>query len=186
MRSVVVVPIKSFARAKARLAPVLDQDQRADLARRMAERVLLAAGALPVVVACDDDEVAAWATAHGAEVMWTPGTDLNGSVVATVDVLEARGVSRVTVAHADLPLARDLTSVVGTSGIVAVPDRRGDGTNVMTVPAHVGFPFAYGPGSFARHREIANTMGLPFVEIRRDDLTWDVDEPADLEGLPCG
>jgi 2-phospho-L-lactate guanylyltransferase len=91
----------------------------------------------------------------------------------------------VTVAHADLPLARDLTLVVGTSGIVAVPDRREDGTNVITVPAHIGFPFAYGPGSFARHREIANRMGQRFVEVRPDDLMWDVDEPADLEGLPC-
>ena len=186
MRSAVVVPIKSFARAKARLAPVLDEQARAELARHMAERVLRAAGSLPVLVACDDDEVAAWATAHGAEIAWTPDTDLNGSVTAAVEILANRGVTRVTVAHADLPLAKDLSVVVGTRGIVAVPDRREDGTNVLTVPTSIGFPFAYGPGSFARHRELANTMGAEWIEVRHPDLTWDVDEPTDLDGLPCG
>ncbi len=183
MRSAVVVPVKSFARAKARLAPVLDEHARAELARRMAERVLRAAGSLPVLVACDDDEVAAWARAHAAEVAWTPGTDLNGSVTAAVEILANRGVTRVTVAHADLPMARDLAPVVGTRGIVAVPDRRDDGTNVMTVPTSIAFPFAYGPGSFARHRELANKMGVEFIVVRPPDLTWDVDDPADLEGI---
>lgn len=185
MRSAVVVPVKSFARAKARLAPVLDEQARADLAQRMAERVLRAAGSIPVLVACDDDAVAAWATEHGAEVAWTPGTDLNGSVTAAVAILASRGVARVTVAHADLPLAVDLSLVVGTRGIVAVPDRRDDGTNVLTVPTSIGFPFAYGPGSFARHRELANELGVEFIEVRPPDLTWDVDDPSDLDGLPC-
>lgn len=181
-----VVPVKSFARAKARLAPVLDEQARADLAQRMAERVLRAAGSMPVLVACDDDAVAAWANEHGAEVAWTPGTDLNGSVSAAVEILASRGVARVTVAHADLPLAVDLSLVVGTRGIVAVPDRREDGTNVLTVPTSIEFPFAYGPGSFARHRELANELGVEFIEVRPPDLTWDVDEPSDLDGLPCG
>lgn len=183
MRSAVVVPVKSFTRAKARLAPVLDEAARADLARRMADRVLAAAGSLPVLVACDDDDVAAWARARGAEVAWTPDTDLNGSVTAAVEILANRGVTRATIAHADLPMARDLALVVGVRGIVAVPDRHDDGTNVMTVPTHIGFPFAYGPGSFARHRELANTMGVEFFVVRPPDLTWDVDDPADLEGI---
>src|SRR5690349_17391498 len=105
MRSALVVPIKAFARAKARLADVLDEEARAALARRMAERVLAAAGALPVTIACDDDEVAAWAVEHGASVAWTPGTDLNGAVTLAVASLD---VDRVVVAHADLPHARDL------------------------------------------------------------------------------
>lgn len=181
-RCAVVVPVKSFARAKARLASVLDEPARAALAQEMAERVLAAAGVLPVLVACDDDEVAAWARDHGAEVAWTPGTDLNGAVTAAVEILASRGVTRVTVAHADLPNARDLALVVGTKGIVIVPDRRDDGTNVITVPTSIGFPFAYGPGSFARHLEIANALGVEVIVLRPPELTWDVDEPDDL---PC-
>jgi 2-phospho-L-lactate guanylyltransferase len=180
MRSAVVVPVKSFTRAKARLAPALDEVARAELARSMAERVLSAAGSLPVLVACDDDEVAEWARAHGAEVVWVPGTDLNGAVTMAHDVCAERGVTRVTVAHADLPKARDLSLVVGTKGVVLVPDRRDDGTNVLTVPTSAGFPFAYGPGSFRRHLEVCNRLGLAVTVVRPPELTWDVDEPGDL------
>lgn len=182
MRSAVVVPVKSFALAKARLAPVLDERARADLARRMAERVLTAAGPLPVTIACDDDDVAAWARAHGAAVAWTPGTDLNGSVSQAVAGIAAE---RVVVAHADLPKAKDLTVVVGDSGVVLVPDRKHDGTNVMSLPHDCGFIFQYGPGSFDRHRAEAARIGLDVLVIEPPDLTWDVDDPSDLEGLTC-
>lgn len=184
MRSSVVVPVKSFTLAKTRLAAHLSESQRRALARAMAETVLRAAGDLPVTVTCDDEDVAAWARSRGAAVAWTPGTDLNGAVTAAVAM---SGTDRVVVAHADLPRARDLGGVVGTEGVVLVPDRRDDGTNVLSVPVDAGFRFAYGPGSFARHVAIAASLGLAVTVLRPDDLTWDVDEPADLDGVhvPC-
>jgi 2-phospho-L-lactate/phosphoenolpyruvate guanylyltransferase len=183
-RATVVVPVKSFTLAKTRLATHLSEAQRRALAQQMAETVLAAAGALPVVIACDDEEVASWARAHGATVAWVPGTDLNGAVAAAVGELDA---DRAVVAHADLPRARDLTVIAGTDGVVLVPDRRDEGTNVLSVPVGIDFPFAYGPGSFARHVSIAESLGLAVTVLRPDDLTWDVDEPADLEGIhvPC-
>jgi 2-phospho-L-lactate guanylyltransferase len=178
MRSALVVPVKSFARAKARLASVLDERERAALARTMAERVLAAAGPLPITVACDDDEVAAWAVEHGAAVAWAPGTDLNGAVTLAVDALDA---DRAVVAHADLPNARDLTVAVGDGDeVVLVPDRRRDGTNVLSIPRGAGFVFRYGVGSFERHRAEAARLGLTVVVLEPADLTWDVDEPGDL------
>jgi len=178
----VLVPVKAFSRAKARLAGVLDGPSRASLAREMAGRVLAAADGLAVTVACDDEEVAAWASAAGAQVAWTPGLGLNGAVTAGVDALRQQGVRRVVVAHADLPHARDLTAVVAIDdGVVAVPDRHDDGTNVLVVPADAGFVFAYGPGSFARHRDEAGRLALAFTVLRPPDLMWDVDVPADLE-----
>lgn len=185
MRYAVVVPVKAFALAKARLAPALDAEARAALARRMAEQVLRAAGDLPVTVTCDDDDVAAWARASGAAVAWTPGTDLNGAVTAAVEQLEAGGVDRVIVAHADLPRATDLTVVAGRGGAVLVPDRQRDGTNVLAVPAGSGFRFAYGPGSFERHRAEAVRLHLEVTVLEPDDLTLDIDDPGDLDHL-CG
>lgn len=181
----VVVPVKAFHAAKQRLAPTLAPAERADLARRMAERVLLAAGTLPVVVVCDDPVVRTWAEGLGAVVRWTPGLGLDGAVEAGVAAVEASGADRVVVSHADLPLATDLDRVVGTDGVVLVPDRHRDGTNVISIPAGCGFRFAYGPGSFERHRAEAERLGLS-VDVRVDlDLAWDVDEPADLL-LPGG
>ncbi len=181
----VLVPVKAFGRAKVRLADVLDAPARAALAREMADRVLAATGDLPVAVVCDDDEVAAWAEGHGARVLWRPGHGLNGAVNDAVATLAAEGLDRVLVAHADLPLATGFEELVApTDGVVLVPDRHEDGTNVASVPAAAGFAFAYGPGSFARHCAEAERLGLELTVHRPPRLTWDVDVPADLDLPP--
>ena len=177
----VLVPVKAFSAAKARLAPALDAPARAALARTMADQVVRAAGQLPVTVACDDDEVAEWATSVGAFVAWTLGLGLNGAVEAGVEALAAAGASRVIVAHADLPRAVDLSVVLGPSGVVLVPDRHDDGTNVISLPTGTGFRFAYGPGSFARHQAETARLGLEMTVMRPPGLVWDVDLPEDLE-----
>ena len=179
-----LVPVKAFAVAKARLAPALDAPARAALARTMADQVVRAAGDLPVTVACDDDEVAEWARSVGAEVAWTPGLGLNGAVAAGVEALAAAGAERVIVAHADLPRAADLSIVLGPEGAVLVPDRHDDGTNVVSLPTGKGFVFAYGRGSFARHRAEATRVGLDVTVMRPPDLVLDLDTPDDLRAVP--
>lgn len=185
VRAAVVVPVKAFHAAKRRLTPVLSPDERKRLAQMMATTVVAAAGDLPVTVVCDDDAVRAWAATVGAEALWTPGLGLDGAVEAGVDHVAEAGAERVVVAHADLPLARDLAGFVGGSGVIVVPDRHSDGTNVISIPADSGFRFGYGPGSFRRHRAEATRLGL-HVEVHADpDLGWDVDLPADL-AVPGG
>jgi 2-phospho-L-lactate/phosphoenolpyruvate guanylyltransferase len=175
-----LVPIKAFTSAKVRLAPVLDRDERAQLARHLAEGVLRAAQGLTVAVVCDDTEVASWAQAHGARVIWTPARGLNAAVTEGVAVLGSSGVELVTVAHADLPLVTDLSDLARPDGVVLAADRHEDGTNVACVPARAEFRFSYGPGSLARHVAEAGRLGLPLEVLRRDDLAWDVDVPDDL------
>ena len=185
VRAAVVIPVKGFHAAKLRLAPALSPEARAVLARQMATRVVQAAGDLPVIVVCDDEVVRDWAIEAGATVHWTPGLGLDGAVAAGVEVAADTGAERVVVAHADLPLATGLAHVVGRTGVLLVPDRRADGTNVLAVPAGSGFRFRYGPGSFLRHQAEATRLGL-LVEVRADvELGWDVDIPDDLN-LPDG
>lgn len=179
----VLVPIKAFHEAKGRLDRALSAAERADLARAMATKVLEAAAPLPVAVVCDDSDVADWARARGALVVWEPGRGLNGAVEAGVDHLRTGGVVQVTVSHADLPLATGLAAVGLGPGITLVPDRYGNGTNVIALPADAGFHFSYGPGSFARHRAEAERLGLPVRVLDLPDLAWDVDEPADMVPL---
>ena len=181
MPVVVVVPVKAFADAKARLAPVLDPHERARLARRLADTVVAAAAPLPVVVTCDHDDVRQWALDMGHEVDWTPGLGLNGAVNATVERLATRGIPRVIVAHADLPFARNLARLADGPAVTLVPDRHEDGTNVMSVPTDAGWTFRYGPGSFALHREEAARLGLEVRVLRDRALAWDIDHPEDLD-----
>ena len=175
-----LVPVKSFRAAKGRLAPVLGADTRADLARWCADRVVAAAGELPVFVACDDEDVAEWARSRGATVLWHPGIGLNASVTRSVAELSERGILHVVVAHGDLPRASRLASVVTPDSITLVPDAHDDGTNVAAVPTAAGFAFSYGPGSFRRHVALALDTGLA-VSVRRDPLlALDIDTPSDL------
>lgn len=181
----VLVPVKGFADAKKRLAGHLTVPQRAALARRMAERVVAAAAPLPVFVVCDRADVRDWAGPVGATPIWSPGRGLNGAVTRGVATLAADGFDRVIVAHADLPLATTLAWVAEGDGATLVPDRHEDGTNVICVPAHSGFRFHYGSGSFAKHTAEAGRLGLAVRVVRDPALGWDVDLPRDLD-IPAG
>lgn len=175
-----VVPIKAFHLAKVRLTGVLDPDERAALARWMAARVLAAGRPMTTYVVCDDDAVARFATSVGAEVLWKPGVGLNGAVQSGVADTFAAGHDHVVVAHSDLPLADDLGIVAGRQAIVLVPDRHGDGTNVIALPRGASFEFRYGAGSFRQHLGAVISSGQR-LRVRVDrSLALDVDGPADL------
>ena len=178
----VVVPVKAFAVAKRRLVPALGPAARAGLARRLAAVVVAAARPLPVLVVCEDDEVASWAAGAGAGVVWSPGRGLDGAVADGVAEAAAGGATRVIVAHADLPLARELPALLEVPAeVVLVPDRRRDGTNVAVVPAAAGFSFSYGSRSCDRHVAEGRRLGLSVTVHDDEALAWDVDVPADLD-----
>ena len=180
---VALVPVKAFQQAKQRLGTTLTDHERIRLVRSMAEHVLAACAPLPVAVVCDDEDVAEWASEHGATVVWAPGQGLNGAVRAGVRRLAGAGAQWVTVAHGDLPRARGLGCLAPFDGVTLVPDRRDDGTNVLRLPAACGFEFAYGAGSFRAHRAEAARLGLAVRVLRVPDLAYDVDWPADVAEL---
>jgi 2-phospho-L-lactate/phosphoenolpyruvate guanylyltransferase len=179
----VLIPVKAFARAKVRLSDVLSADERAALARRMAAQVVAASGPLPVRVVCDDGEVADWAVSVGATVSWTPGRGLNGAVQEAVGHAALDGFGRAVVAHADLPFAADLAALAlaAPDEVLLVPDRHGDGTNVLSVPTEAAFRFHYGSGSYRAHLREAARSGLIARTVAAPLLEWDVDVPDDLD-----
>lgn len=180
VETAVLMPVKAFSAAKGRLSVVLDRLARAELARWLAGRVVAAAGDLPTFIACDDDEVAAWADDHGVDVLWSPGLGLNGAVDAGRATIAGKGFDHVVIAHSDLPLATDLAPLAVDGTIVIVPDRRRDGTNVIAMPVGIELPAAYGGGSFLRHVAAARATGCP-IEVRPDPrLSLDIDTPTDL------
>jgi 2-phospho-L-lactate guanylyltransferase len=180
VHAALLIPVKSFTAAKGRLAPVLSPDERVRLARWMADRVVAAAGELPVHVACDDEQVAEWAVGRGATVLWHPGVGLNAAINDSVIELRDARFDVVVVAHSDLPGARDLARLAEPSTIVLVPDHRRDGTNVVAVPTSARFEFSYGPSSFRRHLDAAWGTGLA-VDVRYHHLlARDIDRPDDL------
>ncbi len=176
----VIIPIKSFDLAKGRLATRLSPAERAALAKNMATTVIAAAHDLVVYVVCDDAEVAAFAIAQDANVVWRPARGLNGAVEDGREAAAADGHDRIIVAHGDLPKARDLTWLADATGVLIVTDRRSDGTNVMSLPVDPAFGFAYGSGSADLHRTESERLSWPVEIVHDDDLGWDIDVPEDL------
>ena len=176
----VLIPVKAFADAKLRLSSVLAPDQRNALARWTADRVVAAAGELPVFVACDDPDVAKWASDRGAVVLWHPGVGLNAAVTRSVEQLAQQGIAHVAVVHGDLPRAHGLAGLMVPDSITLVPDAHRDGTNVVAVPSTLGFAFNYGAGSFHRHLALAIASGRQVIVRRDPQLARDIDTPDDL------
>lgn len=183
MQPAVVIPIKSFTDAKGRLADTLSPTQRVELARECAHIVISAAGNMPVYVVCNDAEVATWAQERKAHVVHcaTPGLDV--AVQAGRETAIHNGATHIIVAHADLPLATQLSHVVHDGKVSMVPDRHRDGTNVLAFPAASNFVTAYGPGSFDNHTRIAVSLGLEVVVIDDESLSLDLDTADDLGEL---
>lgn len=174
-----VVPIRSFRAGKGRLAGVLTDDERAGLARSMAQGVLDAAAPLPVYVVTSDDEVVAFASDNGAKVVADPGS-LDGAAEAGRAAVAADGFAMLIVAHADLAQPTPFAWVADFEGVTLVPDRRGGGSNVIALPTRAAFTFAYGEGSRTRHEDEARARGLALRVVDDASLAWDVDEPDDL------
>lgn len=183
MRTAVVIPIKSFALAKGRLADTLSPDQRASLARRCASTVVGAAVDMDVYVVCSDPEVAAWAQAAGCTVVDCPTPGLDNAVQSGRSRAAADGAEHIVVAHSDLPLAHDLSAVVRRGVVTITPDRHRDGTNVLSFPAASAMRTAYGPGSFDNHLRIARSLGLAVEVIVDASLELDLDTADDLAEL---
>ena len=130
-----------------------------------------------------------WLSARG------PSAGLNADVTRAVNTLQGMGAKRITVIHADLPLAtaQEIDRVCGVKqnsrttdtplAAVISPSADHQGTNVLSFDAVHPIPFRYGPNSFNLHREIAQETGAELVTIESETLSIDIDEPSDLEQL---
>ena len=184
MKPLVAVPVKPFGDAKRRLAGILDDGARADLARRSATHVVETAslaGAAVAVIA-GDDEVADWANRLGVGVVADPGRGLNAAATAGIASAVDAG-SSWCVAHADLALitpsdiATMLEGALGRRAILA-PSRDG-GTNLIAATGP--FEFRFGPRSFGRHLAVAALAGLTVRVVVTPGTAIEIDTPSDLE-----
>src|SRR5262245_58991783 len=98
----VVVPLRSFALGKARLADVLDDETRVAFVRAMAERVVVAARPRPTVIVSSAPEVVEWAAGLDLACIDDPGSLDDAARAGQMWVADA-GLSRVVIAHGDLP-----------------------------------------------------------------------------------
>ena len=195
MRTLAIVPIKSFEVAKQRLSRSLAGGARRSLVQAMFSDVL---GALRRTAGIDGIAVVT------ADVSARAAADGDGIVVLEDDVCAGqsaacqigiryaieRGYERVLLVPGDTPLLRPpeveelLVRAAGDGLTVAiVPDRHGTGTNGLLIAPPDAFEPSFGEGSLERHLEQARAGGLEHRVEALPSLEHDIDTPGDLLAL---
>ena len=195
MRTVAVLPIKSFGAAKTRLAGLLGSGSRQAVAQAMFCDTLYSlrrvSGLDAIAVVTSDRVAESAATGHGVMLL---RDDREAGHNAAVDIgirhALAGGFDRVLLVPGDTPLL-DPGEVAGLLqrssaaglAVAIVPDRHGSGTNGLLISPPDAFSPSFGDDSLRRHVEQAEAAGLPHAVEPLDSLALDVDTPEDLAEL---
>lgn len=191
MRTLAILPVKSFGSAKQRLAGSLGAGLREALAQAMFTDVLSALRRVPAlaeIVVVTSDRTAE-AAASGRRVRVLPDTAQAGqSEAALIGIRHARaeGYERVLLVPGDTPLVHpeQLARLIADArGVTIVPDRHGTGTNALVLAPPDAIEPSFGDGSFARHLTAAERAGVPHRVEEIPTLALDVDTPDDLTQL---
>ncbi len=179
-----VVPVRSLADGKRRLAGIMDGAARAALNEEFFVRTLGLAAALsgPTVVVSPDPAVSRHPAARGAVHVPDPGRGLNASVEAGRARARRHGAGKVVILPVDLPTARpdDVLALAESETPVAVaPDRRREGTNGLCLSAGLDFAPRFGSLSFRAHLAEAERLGVAATVVESPGLSLDIDTPED-------
>ena len=193
MRTVAVLPVKSFARAKQRIADAVADDERRSLAEAMVGDVLaaleLVGGLHGVVVVTAEARARALALQAGASVVHDHHeAGQSAAALEGIRAALAEGADRVLLVPGDCPAldpdeVETLLESASGAGVVIVPDRHGTGTNALLLTPPDAIAPAFGEGSFARHSAAAQAAGAALRVARLSSLGLDVDTPGDLAAL---
>jgi 2-phospho-L-lactate/phosphoenolpyruvate guanylyltransferase len=186
-----VVLVKPFARAKQRLAEVLDAGERAELARLMLEDVLTAIDGCRdrlagVIVVTADAHAADIARRHQAlALVEAAPVGINAAIGQAVNHLVERPGAGIVVVPADLPQLvpndiEEMIDLIDGPRAVALVRASDGGTNLLACrPAGVIAP-RFGPDSFNAHCVAAAREGMTPTVRFAPHLGLDIDRAHDL------
>jgi len=189
----ILVPVKNLSSAKQRLASILDQSSRTQLAQAMLLDVLETLAHWPdhpeVGIVTSDPYALELAQRFAFTVIPDNANISETHAIGTATrFCESRGVDSTLVIPGDIPLiqASELQSVLEAApeqGSVLVPAGDGRGTNAaFRRPAGL-FPLHFGNDSFKPHFAAAKATGKPVVVLSFPGIAMDVDNPSDLSLL---
>jgi len=193
MNGILLLPFKSLATAKQRLAEALDQRQRSQLAEAMLCDVMTAAAGvaarIDVALVTGDARAQQMAEEFGFLVIEDAR---NESETAAIEVAtawcEQHGYDTTIIVPADVPLitSEELQRVLDAApdaGAVFVPayDRRGSNC-ILRRPASL-IPLRFGNDSFLPHCAAMKRTGKELIILELPGIGLDIDNPHELELL---
>lgn len=187
-----IIPVKPLNRAKSRLSHVLSPEERQQLAEMMFRRVLEVVRTVPQImgtlVVSRDSKAIGIARDYGARTVQESGTpELNLALMRATQVIMRWKVTATLILPADLPLiaGEDIAGMIemgqADRSMVIATDKHEDGTNAMLLRPPGLIEYAYGPGSYRRHIELARAAGAIVKSYHSERLSLDIDMPDDLK-----
>lgn len=188
----ILIPVKNLASAKQRLAPILPQHVRTELAQTMLQDVVSAVADFAgdeVSLVTSDPVAIEIAAGHGFEII---RDDANLSethaIAAATGVCEGRGIATTMVIPADIPLiaASEIRAIYDNApetGSVLVPSHDQRGTNAILRRPAALFPLRFGNDSFVPHLASAKATERACLVLTLAGIGLDVDTPEDLRQL---
>ncbi|HTI84127.1 MAG TPA: 2-phospho-L-lactate guanylyltransferase [Acetobacteraceae bacterium] len=183
------VPVKEFAGAKQRLAPLLTPEQREAMAMAMLEDVLSALAEAPlggIMVNTLDPRATELAKRYGARVVTDDArTGHTGAVTAMARILAAEGHDMLTL-PGDIPrvTAAEIAAVVEARkpapSLTIVPARDDLGSNAMLCSPPLAMPFRFGDNSYFPHLATARGLGIEPTIVKLPGIGLDIDQPEDV------
>jgi 2-phospho-L-lactate/phosphoenolpyruvate guanylyltransferase len=194
MSTLAILPVKRFGQAKQRLGDTLTVDARRELAEAMVSDVLAALGEvteLAGVIVVSGEPIALELAARANAETVADNRDSGQSAAARLGIERAqqRGCERVLLVPGDCPaldpaqVASLLRAGFPAPSVTIVPDRHGSGTNALLLAPPTAISPSFGPGSCARHEQLALAAGAAAEIAPAASLALDVDTGADLEAL---
>jgi 2-phospho-L-lactate guanylyltransferase len=193
MPTLAVLPIKSFADAKQRLASELSPGPRRMLAEAMFSDVLVALRRArtvdEILVVSADHAAQQIAGGYGAQVLDDRDEGHNPAAEVGIGWALESGFDRALLVPGDCPtLAPDQIDRLCAHPVVApsvlvVPDRHGTGTNALLLTPPDALAPSFGPNSRQRHSVNAERAGIGYEIVEVPSLALDVDTFDDLTAL---
>lgn len=191
MRTLAILPVKSFDAAKRRLAPTLGPGLRRELARAMFTDVLTSLRRVPrldsvAVVTADQDADAAARSQRALVLRDTEQAGQSAAAAIGISFALTEGFDRVLLVPGDTPLLDpgEVAALLRVRRPVSiVPDRHGTGTNALLLRPPDAIAPSFGPGSLERHVAVAAAAGVASAVEKVPTLMLDVDTGADLSAL---
>lgn len=196
-----VVPLRGLETGKARLAGVIDAEERQDLLLGLLRRtVTLLRDWEPLTtvhVVSADRRVLAVAAGAGAHPVTEQEPGLNPAIREGIRAAAASGAAAVLVVPGDLPLldrtsldrlleAADAAVAAGSGKpivVVAPADARNGTNGLLLSPLDVIQP-TFGANSFEAHARAAKNADATLQVVAEPGFGFDLDTTEDLERLP--
>lgn len=188
----VLIPVKPLATAKTRLAEVLAPAERRALVLAMLDDVLDAlagvSGLAGVALVGGDAELARHLAGRDLRLLAEPEPGLNAALRAASAELAAAGAGRLLILPADIPALdraalEALLAIDGEPVAALVAASADGGTNALLLAPPTLLEPAFGPGSCARYRQVAEAIGVAPRVLDLPQVALDIDRPADLLAL---